>query len=263
MLERGPRRRRRRHLLPHEPPRPPRLHRRAPRAACPSPASAARPCPSPSPSGRRGSASRRSAPTAAPSTRRSPAALHRRARGEAAHTDGHALPGVEMRLDERRRDLQPRARLLRRLHRPRRSPRRCSTTTAGTAPATSACSTTTATSRSPTACPTSSSAAARTSAPRRSRSCCSASTASPRSAWSPRPTSASASTPPPSCACATAPTPPTLDDVRAHLAAAGLAKPEVARVALHRGRRPPPHAVGQGAEVPPAPAACGDGEPWK
>ena len=34
-------------------------------------------------------------------------------------TDGHALPGVEIRLDERRRDLQPRARLLRRLHRPR------------------------------------------------------------------------------------------------------------------------------------------------
>ena len=43
-------------------------------------------------------------------------------------------------------------------------------------------------------------------------------------ASSPSPTSASASAPPPSCGCATGTTAPTLDDVRAHLAEAGLAK---------------------------------------
>ena len=45
---------------------------------------------------------------------------------------------------------------------------------------------------------------------------------------------------------------PNLDDVRAHLAAAGSGPPEVARGPV-RGRRLPPHRLGQGAEVPPAP----------
>ncbi len=66
-----------------------------------------------------------------------------------ARTDGRPLLGCEMRLGRRRRDLQPWSRLLRGLHRPGADRRRRSTTTAGTAPRTSACSTTTATSRSP------------------------------------------------------------------------------------------------------------------
>ena len=54
--------------------------------------------------------------------------------------------------------------------------------------------------------------------------------ASPRSRWSPRPTPASASTAPRSSACSPGtPTCPRLDDVRAHLEAAGLATAEVAR----------------------------------
>ena len=48
---RGPRHDRRGDLLPHEPARPSRLHRRAPRAHARSPAWAARPCPRRSPSG--------------------------------------------------------------------------------------------------------------------------------------------------------------------------------------------------------------------
>ena len=47
---------------------------------------------------------------------------------------------------------------------------------------------------------------------------------------------------------------PTLDDVRAHLAEVGPGQAEVAGVDP-RGDRPPPHAVGQGAEVQ-APAAA-------
>ena len=95
----------------------------------------------------------------------------RRPGGQAAH---HRRSGAARRGGPPRRgrpDPQPRARLLRRLHRPRADRRRRSTRTAGTAPATWACSTTTATSPSPTASPTSSSGAARTSAPPRSRSC--------------------------------------------------------------------------------------------
>ena len=48
---------------------------------------------------------------------------------------------------------------------------------------------------------------------------------------------------------------PTLDDVRAHLAAAGLARQKWPE-SLYVVRRLPAHAVGQGAEVPPAPAAA-------
>ena len=50
--------------------------------------------------GRPASASRRSAPTAAPSTRRSPARLIDEPEAKRLYTDGHALPGVEIRLDE-------------------------------------------------------------------------------------------------------------------------------------------------------------------
>ena len=86
-----------------------------------------------------------------------------------------------------------------------------------------------------------------------------ASTASPRSAWSRRPTSASASTPPPSSACATARRPRPSRTCGPTWPRPGLAKPEVAGVALHRGGRPPAHAVGQGAEVPACARASRDG----
>ncbi len=59
---------------------------------------------------------------------------------------------------------------------------------------------------------------------------------------------------PRSCGCATGSAAPTLDDVRAHLAGGGTGPPEVARVAVRRGRLPA-HRLGQGAEVPPPPAA--------
>ena len=117
---RGPRRGRRRHLLPHQPARPPRLHRRAPR-----PDALRRPrrldrCPSRSPSGptRSGIKAFRSyGSTEHPSIT---GCLLDDPEEKRLTTDGHALPGVEIRLDERRRDLQPRPRLLHRLHRPRR-----------------------------------------------------------------------------------------------------------------------------------------------
>ena len=50
---------------------------------------------------------------------------------------------------------------------------------------------------------------------------------------------------------------PTLDDVRAHLAAAGLARQKWPE-SIHAGRRLPPHAVGQGPEVRAPPAASRD-----
>ena len=50
---------------------------------------------------------------------------------------------------------------------------------------------------------------------------------------------------------------PTLEDVRAHLAAAGLAKQKWPESLYAGGGRPPAHAVGQGAEVPPAPEPAG------
>ena len=98
------------------------------------------------------------------------------------------------------RDLEPRPRSLRRLHRPRAHARGRSTTTAGTRAATSACSTPTATSPSPTARRTSSFVAAPTSARPRSRSWWCACRACPRSRSSRHPTRASASAPVRSCA---------------------------------------------------------------
>ena len=54
---------------------------------------------------------------------------------------------------------------------------------------------------------------------------------------------------------------PTLDDVRAHLAAAGLAKPKWPESLYAVDADLPRTAVGQGPEVPPAPAACGTASP--
>ena len=219
----GPGRRRRRHLLPHQPARPPRLHRRAPGAHALRRARRV---------DRAGGGDRAGDPARhqglplvrqhrAPVDHRVPA---RRPRGQAPHDRRPGAPGRRDAARGRRRDHQPRSRLLPRLHRPRRSRRRCSTPRAGTAPATWACSTTRATSRSPTGCPTSSSGVARTSAPKRSRSCSSASTPSPRPAWSPPPTSGSASGRRPWCACAPAPTRPDLSALCDHLRAEGLAR---------------------------------------
>ena len=77
----------------------------------------------------RGARHRDAAPTARPSTRRSPAARSTTPRAKRKYTDGAPMPGVEVRLvdddghdvaDRRAgRDLEPRARALRRLHRPR------------------------------------------------------------------------------------------------------------------------------------------------
>ena len=166
----GPRRRRRGHLLPHQPARPPGLHPRAPGPHAVRRTGRLAGAGGGDPSGHR--PRDQGVPLLrqhrAPVDHRLPA---RRPRGEAAdhRRPGAARGGAPPR--RRRPDPQPRARLLRRLHRPRADRGRASTRTAGTAPATSACSTTTATSPSPTASPTSSSGAARTSAPPRSRSC--------------------------------------------------------------------------------------------
>ena len=221
---RGPRRRRRRHVLPHEPARPPRLHRRAPG---PDAVRRARRLGGP---GRRhgarrpSSASRCSAPTAAPSTRRSPAACSTTPRSSGSPPTAVPLPGVELRLDDdgeilsrgpdccigytdpeltasrvRRRRLVPhrrrrraRRRRLPHHHRPgvrHHHPRRRERQRPGD----------------------------RGAADRARRR-------SPRSAWWPHPTSASASTPRRCCACVTGMTAPTLEQVRAHLADAGLAR---------------------------------------
>ena len=223
MLRRGPRRRRRGHLLPHQPARPPRLHRRAPGAdALRRPRRLDGAVAVTERATRLGIKAFRSyGSTEHPSIT---GCLIDDARGQAAHDRRpRRCPASRCGSTTTARSRAGAPTASSATPTPS-SPPRCSTPTAGTAPATSACSTTRATSRSPTGCPTSSSAAARTSAPRRSRSCCSASTASPRSAWSPPPTSGSASTPPPSSACATGAVAPSLDDVRAHLAAAGLAR---------------------------------------
>ena len=116
---RGPRRLRRRHLLPDEPPRPPRLHRRAPgpdalrrarRLDGPDRRHRAR---------RRSWASRCSAPMAAPSTRRSPAACSTTPRRSGSPPMATRFPASSCALDGRRRDREPGTRLLHRLHRRR------------------------------------------------------------------------------------------------------------------------------------------------
>ena len=95
----GARRRRRGDLLPHEPARPSRLHRRAPgvdavrrprRVVGPGRRHRAR---------RHASASRCSAPTGAPNTPRSPARRSTIPRPSGSPPTGVALPGVEVRLD--------------------------------------------------------------------------------------------------------------------------------------------------------------------
>ena len=70
--------------------------------------------------GHQARASRCSARTGAPSTRRSPAASLDEPEEKRLTTDGHALPGVEMRLDDDGEILEPGPGLLRRLHRRRR-----------------------------------------------------------------------------------------------------------------------------------------------
>ena len=82
-------------------------------------------------------ASTRSAPTGAPSTRRSPGCLLDDPEEKRLTTDGHVLPGVELRPRRRRRDPHPRARTAASATPIRRSRPRRSTTTAGTTPATS------------------------------------------------------------------------------------------------------------------------------
>ena len=87
------------------------------------------------------SASRSRAASARPSTRRSPAARPTRRTTSASNTDGAPLPGVEIRLVDddgndvevgrAGRDLEPRARTVRRLHRRRRDRRPRSAPTAG------------------------------------------------------------------------------------------------------------------------------------
>ena len=145
MLEEDLGARRWRHLLPHEPARPSRLHRRAPG---PDALRRARRLHRPGRghgAGRRRSASRASARTAAPSTRRSPACLLDDPERQAAHDRRSAAAGGRDPPRRRRRDLQPGTGLLHRLHRPRVDGRPPSRTTGGTGPATSACSTRTGT----------------------------------------------------------------------------------------------------------------------
>ena len=118
-------------VLPHEPARPSRLRSRAPRRAhAGDRPRRVRRCRPRSASARSGSASRRRAASAAPSIRRSRVARRCRRATSGCNTDGEPLPGVEMRLVDddghdvaagrAGRDLEPRARLLRRLHRSRR-----------------------------------------------------------------------------------------------------------------------------------------------
>ncbi len=162
--------RRRRHVLPDEPARPPRLQRRPPGAHA---LGRARRITDPRRRRTTGHAPRHRAP---PLVRQHRAPIDhrvdtRRPRGQAPH-DRRAST-ARCGAPPRRRGPDPDARsgLLPRLHRCRARPRRCSTRRVGTTRATSARSTTTATSPSPTASPTSSSAAVRTSARRRWRSC--------------------------------------------------------------------------------------------
>ena len=111
--------RRRAAVLRHQPARPSRLHRRTPASTSRPSASAGRRCPPRSPRRLADSACSCSAPTAAPSIRRSPAPAHGAPEDKRLYTDGNARPGVEIRLGRRRRDPQPRARPVPRLHRSR------------------------------------------------------------------------------------------------------------------------------------------------
>ena len=153
----GPRRRRRRHLLPDQPARPPRLHRRAPGAdALRRPRRVDR-------AGRGHRAGDAAGHQGVPLVRQHRAPVDhrlpdRRPRGQAAHDRRPRPARRRAAARRRRRDPQPRAPTAASATPTPSSPPRCSTTTAGTAPATSACSTTRATSRSPTGSPTSSSA---------------------------------------------------------------------------------------------------------
>ena len=143
--DRRPVDRRRAAVLRHQPARPSRLHRRTHGALHdrrPWRFDGAR---RGHPAARRSWASSCSGRTAAPSTRRSPVRAPIAPEDKRLYTDGNARPGVEIRLGRRRRDLQPGPGSVPRLHRRRADRARPSTTTAGTAPATSACSTTTAT----------------------------------------------------------------------------------------------------------------------